>query len=181
MASSTTASFYSLPDETALKIVKMAASHEDVDYNHDFLADILCKVSIPFKRLAMDCSLWERIVIISADKNPETRHVLTNLWSLIAGPLYNRLSVDIQFNTKRLHFNGSRSVPANLKDGQGSICILESEGERASDASTSIWLLSAPCAVSSLHGMSGKRPRPAAPAASDGCPPPFSLSLPWGL
>ena len=40
------------------------------DYNHDFLADVLCKVSTRFKRLATDSSLWEGQVVINADKNP---------------------------------------------------------------------------------------------------------------
>ena len=40
-------------------------------YNHDFLADVLCKVSKRFKRLATDHTLWEDFVVINADKNAE--------------------------------------------------------------------------------------------------------------
>ena len=39
-------------------------------YHHDILVDVLCKVSIRFKRLATDYSLWEGIVVIGAKKNP---------------------------------------------------------------------------------------------------------------
>ena len=57
-------SFDSLPDEVALMIVKMAAGpgwdlwrHWDhrfahVEYDHDFLVDVLSKVSRRFARLA---------------------------------------------------------------------------------------------------------------------------------
>ena len=40
-------------------------------YNFDFLADVLCKVSKRFKRVATDRSLWEGYVVINADKSPE--------------------------------------------------------------------------------------------------------------
>ena len=32
--------------------------------DHDFLADVLCKVSVRFRRLATDYSLWKDIVVI---------------------------------------------------------------------------------------------------------------------
>ena len=75
-------SFDSLPDEIALKIVKMAAQPPtgylggipmgrrvgvDPKYDHDFLVDILCKVSPQFKRLATDPSLWKGSVKIWMD------------------------------------------------------------------------------------------------------------------
>merc|ERR1719229_114092 len=44
---------------------------DDCNYEYDFLVDVLCKVSTRFKRLAMDSSLWEGLVVIGADKNPE--------------------------------------------------------------------------------------------------------------
>ena len=60
-------SFDSLPDEIALKIVKMAVQPRTLmhtKYDHDFLVDILCKVSPQFKRLATDPSLWKGSVKI---------------------------------------------------------------------------------------------------------------------
>ena len=39
-------------------------------YQHDFLVDVISKVSIRFKRLATDSTLWGDIVMINADKNP---------------------------------------------------------------------------------------------------------------
>ena len=39
--------------------------------DHDWLVDVLCKVSSRFQRLATDRSLWETYVEIHADKNPE--------------------------------------------------------------------------------------------------------------
>ena len=39
-------------------------------YSHSFLVDVLCKVSIRFKQLATDHSLWEGLVEIGAKKNP---------------------------------------------------------------------------------------------------------------
>ena len=38
--------------------------------DHDILVDVLCKVSVRFKRLATDCSLWKGYVQIAAAKNP---------------------------------------------------------------------------------------------------------------
>ena len=42
----------------------------EIYLNHDILVDVLCKVSVRFKRLATDCSLWKGYVQISAAKNP---------------------------------------------------------------------------------------------------------------
>ena len=41
------------------------------DYYHNFLVDVLHKVSPRFKRLVTDRSLWDGFVQINADKNPE--------------------------------------------------------------------------------------------------------------
>ena len=67
-----TSPFDSLPDKVVLKIVKMAACLEDdhdkqpgVEYDHDFLVEVLCKVSKRFKRLATDSSLWKGHVEIN--------------------------------------------------------------------------------------------------------------------
>ena len=38
--------------------------------DHDILVDLLCKVSVRFKRLATDYSLWKGHVLIEAAKNP---------------------------------------------------------------------------------------------------------------
>ena len=38
--------------------------------NHDYLVDVLCMVSVRFRRLATDYSLWEGYAGIGADKNP---------------------------------------------------------------------------------------------------------------
>ena len=53
----------SLPEEVALKIVKMAATKRkkgwgwDLEYDHDFLVYVLCKVSVRFKELGTDYSI----------------------------------------------------------------------------------------------------------------------------
>ena len=64
-------SFDSLPDELILKIVKMAAE-EPIDlfgrkYDHDFLVDVLSKISVQFKRVVTDSSLWTGSVKIWMD------------------------------------------------------------------------------------------------------------------
>ena len=63
------ASFDSLPDEVALEIVKLSAVRNDPfrrpKYDHDFLVDVLCRVSLRFKKLATDSSLWKGRVWIS--------------------------------------------------------------------------------------------------------------------
>ena len=66
-ASAALTPFDSLPDEVVLRIVKMAAPREEYyhgDYNHNFLVDVLCKVSVRFRRLATDFSLWKGFVDI---------------------------------------------------------------------------------------------------------------------
>ena len=73
-SSAVTSPFDALPDELVLKIIKMASWDEEGEppcYDHDWLIDILFKVSKRFKRLATDRSLWEGYVWIHADKNPE--------------------------------------------------------------------------------------------------------------
>ena len=63
------ASINSLPDEVILSIMKMAAQKRgfwvwpEEKYDHDFLV-VLCKVSIRFRRLATDDSLWRGCVVI---------------------------------------------------------------------------------------------------------------------
>ena len=70
-------SFDSLPDEVALMIVKMAAAasddypHRKNKYNHDFLVDVLCKVSRRFQKLATDYSLWKGHVYVSISDKEE--------------------------------------------------------------------------------------------------------------
>ena len=64
-------SFNSLSDELVLMIVKMA-TEEPIDlwgrkYDHDFLVDVLRKVSSRFKRMATDSSLWTGSVKIWMD------------------------------------------------------------------------------------------------------------------
>ena len=39
-------------------------------FDHNILVDVLCKVSVKFKRLATDYSLWKGHVYIEAAKNP---------------------------------------------------------------------------------------------------------------
>ena len=39
-------------------------------YLRDFLVDVLCQVSIRFRRLATDYSLWKGVVMIRADNDP---------------------------------------------------------------------------------------------------------------
>merc|ERR1711884_475159 len=65
-------SFDSLPEVLILKIVKMATDEGPYylwgrKYNHDFLVDVLSKVSVQFKRVATDSSLWKGHVRIWMD------------------------------------------------------------------------------------------------------------------
>ena len=74
MAASAMTSFDSLSDEIALKIIAMAAPKKwwydpELKYNHDFLIDVLCEVSIQFRRLATDSSLWKDSVYIHIPMN----------------------------------------------------------------------------------------------------------------
>ena len=69
-SSAVTSPFDSLPDEVVLKIVKMATRIEEfhyVEYDHDFLLDVICKLSVRFKRLATDSSMWRGHVGICTD------------------------------------------------------------------------------------------------------------------
>ena len=68
MTAAAMTSFDSLSDEMALKIIAMAAPKRPAfcsKYDHDFLVDVLCKVSARFRRLATDSSLWKDSVCIS--------------------------------------------------------------------------------------------------------------------
>ena len=83
------ASFDSLPDEVALMIVRMAATDHDyplrpikketynlfilsnLECNHDFLVDVLCKVSRRFQKLATDYSLWKGHVLVTISDKEE--------------------------------------------------------------------------------------------------------------
>ena len=70
MAATEMTSFDSLSDEIALMIIKMAAGLKfkcgrDRVYNHDFLIDVLSKVSVRFRRLASNSSLWKDCVGVS--------------------------------------------------------------------------------------------------------------------
>ena len=70
-------SFGSLPDEIVLKIIKMAAPRIYVELHeagfqeyHDFLVDVICKVSVRFRRLAKDSSLGtDHIIVIRIPPN----------------------------------------------------------------------------------------------------------------
>jgi len=79
-ATETTGFFDALPDELVLKIVTMAATKLYVDFeptknewgggvgvDHDFLLEVLFRVSKRFRRLAKDLSLWKGCVDISQD------------------------------------------------------------------------------------------------------------------
>ena len=61
-------SFDALPDELLLKIIKFACVPAGFKpgekYNHDFLANVLSQVSVRFKKIASDHSLWKGVVWI---------------------------------------------------------------------------------------------------------------------
>ena len=61
MAMAAISPFDCLSDEVILKIIAMAKGNDD----HDFLLDVLCKVSVRFRRLATDSSLWRDSVRIT--------------------------------------------------------------------------------------------------------------------
>ena len=79
-SSSAVSPFDSLPDELLLKIVKFAAAppwpfhfewirerwmaEHGEKYDHDFLANGLCKVSLRFEKISSDESLWKGVVWI---------------------------------------------------------------------------------------------------------------------
>ena len=61
-------SFDDLPDEIVVKIFQMASTAHDwraVKYNHGFIVRVLSKVSIRFRQLATNYSLWEGAVVIN--------------------------------------------------------------------------------------------------------------------
>ena len=69
-------SFDSLPDEIVLKIIKMAAltdkitfEHTGSRYSHEFIQEVLFKVSVRFRRLATDSSLWRGHVSVCTDQD----------------------------------------------------------------------------------------------------------------
>ena len=69
-------SFDALPDELLLKIVKYACVPAGFKpgekYNHDFLAKVLSQVSVRFKKIASDDSLWKGVVWIGPLTKPKT-------------------------------------------------------------------------------------------------------------
>ena len=72
MAAAAMMSFDSLSDEMALKIIKIAAtpkSNSVFKYDHNFLCDIICNVSVRLRRIATDSSLWKDNVMIYIPPN----------------------------------------------------------------------------------------------------------------
>ena len=61
MAMAAISPFDRLSDEVVLLIITMAKGNDD----NDFLLDVLCKVSLRFRRLATDSSLWRDSVKIT--------------------------------------------------------------------------------------------------------------------
>ena len=62
----------SLPDELVLKIVMLSAAPEDKDkgaiYDHNFILNIISKISLRFRRISADSSLWKGNVAIRASQ-----------------------------------------------------------------------------------------------------------------
>ena len=58
--------FDKLPDEIVLKIINLATGTNPFE-PHNFLVDVISKISTRFKRLAADRSLWEGFVSIQGD------------------------------------------------------------------------------------------------------------------
>ena len=62
MAAAAMTSFDSLPDEIVLTVIKMASLRDVEKYgdrhDHDFLVDVICNVSVRFRRLSRDSSMW---------------------------------------------------------------------------------------------------------------------------
>ena len=103
----TTSPFDRLSDEMALKIIAMAApkinpvhtySHRTTMDKHDFLVDVLCKVSVRFRRLATDFSLWKDSVMIRVPSNDlskldfvirEALNSATKELTILPGPIIN--------------------------------------------------------------------------------------------
>ena len=99
--------FDRLSDEMALKIIAMASNpnpdrHDFLVYpdpeKHDFLVDVLCKVSVRFRRLATDFSLWKDSVMIYVPCNDlskldfvirEALNSATKTLTILSGPFIN--------------------------------------------------------------------------------------------
>ena len=62
----------SLPDELILKIVKLSAASEGrgegAIYDHNFILNIIGKISTRFKRISADSSLWKGSIAIRASQ-----------------------------------------------------------------------------------------------------------------
>ena len=76
MATAAMTSFDSLPYEIVLKIIKMAAltdedtfEHTGVRYSHEFIQGVLFKVSVRFRQIATDSSLWKGHVSVYIDRD----------------------------------------------------------------------------------------------------------------
>ena len=73
MAAAAMTSFDSLPDEIVLMVIKMASLRDvemcDVRHDHDFLVDVICNVSVRFRRLSRDSSMWTDHVSIDIPPN----------------------------------------------------------------------------------------------------------------
>ena len=76
MAAAAMTSFDSLPYEIVLKIIKMAAltdedtfEHTGVRYSHEFIQGVLFKVSVRFRQIATDSSLWRGHVSVYIDRD----------------------------------------------------------------------------------------------------------------
>ena len=85
-------SFDSLSDEIALKIITLASDNRyrttdnprDAALRPDFLLDVLCKVSVRFRRLATDSSLWrDSFIGITLHPLSRTMHDFSKLEFLI--------------------------------------------------------------------------------------------------
>ena len=69
MASVKQTAFDLLPDELLLKIVKMAAickgsqGSVPIKFNHNFLAQVLAKLSVRFKNISMDKIFWRNVYL----------------------------------------------------------------------------------------------------------------------
>ena len=63
-------SINSLPDELILKVIELAASGggQGGRCNHNFILNVISKVSTRFKRISTDSSLWRGDVAISASQ-----------------------------------------------------------------------------------------------------------------
>ena len=71
-----------LPDELVLKVVSSAVKSTVGDEQHDFLLDVIAHISVRFRRIATEKSLWEGEVSITLDNKSET----TGKWSSTSKP-----------------------------------------------------------------------------------------------